>query len=118
VPDDPEQASFEAKVNERVQKLTMDVFDYADGIMRAGTAKTKNDFIKQVFPALMRSLRDEEVDSELDVLKTAQQIIFQKLAEGDPGPLPARPDIPDILPDDSPAANQPGTVADRTQLYR
>lgn len=98
-PTDPEQASFEAKVNERVQKLTMDVFDYADSIMRAGTAKTKNDFIKQVYPALIRSLRDEEVDSEMDVLKAAQVAIFAKLADGDPGELPPRPDIPDIITD-------------------
>ena len=93
--------SFEDEVHTRTQALTRRIFDYADEVMRSGSARTKNDFIRQVYPSLVRNLRPDAEDDELAEIKEAQRRLFEKLADADPGELPPRPAVPDVPTDGS-----------------
>lgn len=96
-----DQPSFEAQALQRMQAIADDVLTYSERVMRSGTPKAKNDFIKGVFPTLYRTLTAdaEDADAEIEDLKKKQAVMMAGLADQ----VPVLPTVPHVVaPEDFP----------------
>lgn len=104
IPVDPpaipvDEPTREAVVAARLDALTDQILTYAEDTMKRGSPKVKNDFIRGVYPTLMKSLSDDATDGELEGIKEMQQQLFAKLGIDVPE-LPAVPHP--VAPEDFP----------------
>lgn len=90
--DTPDVADIpiEDHLRDRLQKITDQILDHVESVMRSGTPKAKSELIRQVFPVLARALNPAHESSELDHLKAMQIQMMEQLNETAPSePLPA-----------------------------
>lgn len=89
----------EAVIAARLDALTDRILTYAEDTMKRGSPKVKNDFIRGVYPTLIRALGDDATDGELEEIKAAQQRLFAQLG----GDMPELPAVPHpVAPEDFP----------------